>query len=924
VTPASIRGGGSLAGSTSPRRAGRAWSRCLPAVAFVLALGSASGAAPSPSAPPSTRDAILAQVRADSILVFGMVARGQGDSAVTAFGRLAGLARTTTDVPIRNRILILRCLLEYRTSQPKVALATAREVESAATAVRDTCGLIRALIMESGALSALGSPVDLEPPMRRCLTLAVAARIPAYIGHARYRLGVLAQTRGGFEEARDHFATAVAIYDSLDLPVNLSNAVNQLGNVEFETGRYADARVHYERSLELTRKSGDLSGEALALNNLGAIESRVGDLRRTAELLSEARAVHHQIGDAESELLEIRNLTRLRIHLGEIEEAQRLAESGITLATAHDMTTELAEMRVAQGEALDAAGRTSAAKRLWRTVLGTGPASAAYDASSALAAALAEADSLDAAIAVCRRGLADPGGAAADEIAEVRLDLASYLTRAGRPQASLAIARPLADSLERRDNLTLAETAWSAVVRAERQMGRYAQALGDLDRATTDWERARRRTTSLEMRSVADDATRSLMMDAIALTLVAPGSATRTARVRDAFDRMQRFKTRTLLERMGGPRSSDLPPLTLPSEWIGLGRFQHERLAAGELLLEYASDRDTTWLFAVTRDSCAVMGLPAAPRLGATLDVARSLLGAPPRGGNATEAGETAARAAGAALLGPVGDWLARARVVWIAPDGALHRVPFAALIVPGEKEPLAASRVLSRVPSATLLAVLRPATGGADGGMLALAGATGRSDALTGAEHEVRELARRYRGVEVWSGSHAGRPVVAALEGRRALHVAGHSVVNDQYPWRSGFVVGRDVKGRDSLLTAAAIAERRLEAQLVMLSSCESAGGTQHLGEGVAGLSTAFLAAGVPAVVATLWPVDDRTTAELALRFYDHLSKGARADDALQKAQLEIRAMPATAHPFYWSGFVLVGDGAVRLPLSRKGPLGF
>jgi hypothetical protein len=392
-------------------------------------------------------------------------------------------------------------------------------------------------------------------------------------------------------------------------------------------------------------------------------------------------------------------------------------------------------------------------------------------------------------------------------------------------------------------------------------------------------------------------------------------------RVRTAFDRMERFKTRTLLERMRGPRGSDLPPPTLPSAWIGLTRFQRERLGAGELLLEFASGRDTTWLFAVTRDTCCVAGLPPARRLESALGLARDLLGAPPLDRAAEEVAAEIARGAGEIVFGPMRGLLRGARTVLVAPDGSLHRVPFAALVPPGEREPLAATRVVVRLPSATLLALSRPNRPVEGRGMLAIAGASKPSGSpLAGVEREVRELARRFADVRIWSASGSrGEPAPGPFGGYRALHIAGHSIANDQFPWRSGFVIARDAGGGDSLLTAGEVAGRRLQAQLVVLSSCESAGGREHLGEGVAGLSTAFLAAGVPAVIATLWPVDDRITADLMLRLYDRLARGEPAGEALRQAQLEIRARPATRHPYYWAGFTLIGDGNVRLPLQRR-----
>ena len=89
--------------------------------------------------------------------------------------------------------------------------------------------------------------------------------------------------------------------------------------------------------------------------------------------------------------------------------------------------------------------------------------------------------------------------------------------------------------------------------------------------------------------------------------------------------------------------------------------------------------------------------------------------------------------------------------------------------------------------------------------------------------------------------------------------------------------------------------------------------------GEGVLGLSSAFLSAGIPAVVATLWPVDDQVTRRLMRGFYAELAAGRSIAEALALAQRAVRDEPDTRHPFFWSGFVVIGDGDIRLPLARR-----
>jgi hypothetical protein len=86
-----------------------------------------------------------------------------------------------------------------------------------------------------------------------------------------------------------------------------------------------------------------------------------------------------------------------------------------------------------------------------------------------------------------------------------------------------------------------------------------------------------------------------------------------------------------------------------------------------------------------------------------------------------------------------------------------------------------------------------------------------------------------------------------------------------------------------------------------------------------VQGLTSAFLSAGAGAVLAALWPVDDQVTAELMAQFYRSLEKGETLAVSLQQAQAHLWADPAMAHPFFWAGFVLTGDGSLRLDLPGR-----
>jgi CHAT domain-containing protein len=264
-----------------------------------------------------------------------------------------------------------------------------------------------------------------------------------------------------------------------------------------------------------------------------------------------------------------------------------------------------------------------------------------------------------------------------------------------------------------------------------------------------------------------------------------------------------------------------------------------------------------------------------------------------------------------------------------VSPASFYSGIPFGALALPdadGTSRSLISSKRIQRVPSATILAWLRSqdATTAAEPPQTTvLAVAPVGEDALAGARREVESIQRRYTGVSQYSGP-KNNAFTNKYPMQEIIHVAAHIEVNSEKPWHSGILMGTSNGGggefhADPYLRAGDIASLRIPARLAVLSGCESAMGQRSVGEGVAGLTAAFLSAGVRAVVATLWRVDDAVTADLMERFYRELSDGVSAAEALRAAQVETRSQSETRHPFYWAGFVIVGDGQVSVNLERR-----
>jgi CHAT domain-containing protein len=201
---------------------------------------------------------------------------------------------------------------------------------------------------------------------------------------------------------------------------------------------------------------------------------------------------------------------------------------------------------------------------------------------------------------------------------------------------------------------------------------------------------------------------------------------------------------------------------------------------------------------------------------------------------------------------------------------------------------------------------------------------ATRRDEALgplPEAEREVLALGRLYGAARsrVFVGAEAREErLKQEVSGYRILHMATHGILNDAAPMYSQIVLsppGREAR-EDGLLESWEVMGLDLQADLVVLSACETARGRYSAGEGMIGLTWALFVAGTPGAVVSQWKVESTSTTELMLEFHRLFkSRDARgrttqpAARALRQAALALMRNPRYRHPFYWAGFVMVGD---------------
>jgi CHAT domain-containing protein len=254
------------------------------------------------------------------------------------------------------------------------------------------------------------------------------------------------------------------------------------------------------------------------------------------------------------------------------------------------------------------------------------------------------------------------------------------------------------------------------------------------------------------------------------------------------------------------------------------------------------------------------------------------------------------------AIFAPLEPLLESDRLI-IIPHSALHYVPFHALRK-GQRY-LVDDFEISYAPSAAVLKLCRARSnsGGAglngEGRLVAL-GVTHRD--TPSIEEEIRALGSIFSGSITLTGEAATRDNLMKYAPRaRFLHLASHGYFRRDNPMFSF------LKLADSPLNFYSLLELKLKAEMVTLSACHTGMNMVFPGDELHGLMRGFLYAGAPSLVASLWAVSDRSTAELMCEMYARISAGETKRGALRAAQLKVK--DEYGHPYYWAPFILMGN---------------
>jgi len=777
-------------------------------------------------------------------------------------------------------------------------------------------------------------------------------------------LASLSHEDGHSADAVREFEAALALIPRDEDPANYAHTLHNSALPLRVLGRFDEAVAREHESAEILRRLGDRDGEARALHSLALVMMYTGESGRAADLLRAAVRLRGETGLRREQAIALTNLAEIERDAGRADAALELDRQALELAVAPQDRA-----RVLLSLALDhaLAGARGKARERLEAILGL-----EISATHRLRAlALAELGSLEAREGNVAESERQFARAVVIQQASA-LDVDHARTLKGRAQARLArgdLAGALSDAtaaLGRFDAVGVqslqaeARAAFRANYRDAIEL-RIASLLGQSEASRRDRpaeadrllraaleasDRARAQLLAESAGTSPAAVPRELLLESQQVYELLAGKRHQRDRLLDAAEpdteradalarEIEHLRTQARLVegRIARAATAASGPATL-----GLDAVM-ARLPPGVLVAEFFFGRERAWLFEVRRGSVAVHALGTA----AKLDHQARELHLSWRNAARTPADRLAsARKLSRQLFGALGS-AAPAADIRIVPDGALHLVPMALLAQQAWPE-LAAGAALvipslaalddaapRQGPPAQTLAIVAdpvyeasdpriqaalPAAAGAGGASPRAVVASGALRRLPSTEIEARELAAIVgdpRQTLSLLGPQASREnVIAAPLGRfRILHFATHAFADSRDPALASIALSRfsaDGRQLDGALHQYDIAQWRLQADLVVLSGCDTALGREIAGEGPIGLSHAFLRSGARAVVATLWQVPDTSTAMLMREFYGQmLAHGRAAPEALALAQQRLRRQPRWSDPYYWAGFQLV-----------------
>ena len=688
-------------------------------------------------------------------------------------------------------------------------------------------------------------------------SLAEGSGSPLLVAEVELRQAPLFQAAGKFDDADATLRHALELATRAGDSYVQALVTGNLGFLFLTLSSYDEAIYWFERSFALSERIGAPALTAQTMGNLGSCYYQLGDFEQALASFAEAETRFAQIGNIRSQELWLGNSGSVYLELGDFQEAIVRFKRALEMSKRTDDKLRGLEWLVNLAEA-----------NLGIDQLGTAEA---YNK---------EGQALTEAIGAKRQEL------------YVRLNFAKIADRRKQFGKAEELYRSLVNSASEDPSPALEAQEELANLYLETSRSREAEA------------QFRSAIAAIESRQAGltkEDYKISYLSSLVRFYRSYVDFLVERGETGRALEVVESSRARILKERVTNVTAQGN---FSASELQALARSSHR------ILLSYWLAPKQSYVWAITPANIQMFSLPPEKEIRGLVEGYRTVIEDLK---DPVESQNPSGARLSQILLDPIGKLARPGSHVVIVPDGALHSLNFATLPAPSDPGKYWIEDVtLSVAPSLGIVLNSRPAKKPRQASLLAIGDPESPGEEfprLPNARKEVDTIAALFSNSNrtVYEGADSQPSIYRRAEPARFsfIHFAAHATANRASPLDSALILSRE--GNVYALTAREIMKVPLDASVVTLSSCRSAGARAYSGEGLVGLTWAFLQAGARNVIAGLWDVDDQSTARLMSRMYGDLTRGVPPDDALRAAQLSLlHAGYPSKKPYYWGPFQL------------------
>jgi CHAT domain-containing protein/Tfp pilus assembly protein PilF len=750
-------------------------------------------------------------------------------------------------------------------------------------------------------------------------------------------MGNVYYQRGAYAQALEHHQKSLKALEASDNKVRVARTLNNIGVIHSSQGNYEQALDYHQRSLAMKQAFGDDAGIASSLNSIGNVYSQWGNNEKALKFFQESLAIRQRIGDNAGVAFTLNNIGETYSRMGDyspaLEYFQRSLDASKTLGDQDGIATALHNI----GSLHNAVGDLRKEQAHYRQAMDFA------ERASELARQIGSIDTLwqaRLAVGLAHRGLNQHGQALlAFEDSIKNIEILRAQVAGGEQETRRFFETKLSPYHGSIDLFIDQNRVGEAFVYAERAKARVL----------LDALQSGRVNITKTMAEMEQEQERRLNYRLVSLNTQIFRENQREKPDKPRLEALERDLQKARLEYEAFETS-----LYAAHPELKVRRGETQMLTLEEVGPLLPDAKTAVLKFVVAEEKCSLFVLTKnAPGNQAAVEVKVFPIAIKQKDltervaqfrNQVAERDQTFAKNATALfqfLLAPARPLLQGKTTLIIVPDGPLWELPFQALQSPESRyllqdyavfyapsltvlREMVKLRRQTRAPAAnpTLLAVGNPALGQQTVKLVHDATMGEKLVPLPAAQRQAEELGKLYgqQRSKVYTGAEATEErVKAESAGYNILHLAAHGALNNRSPMYSHIVLSQlDEKGKeDGLLEAWELMKLDLKADLAVLSACETARGRVVGGEGVIGLTWALFVAGCPTTVVSQWKVNDQSTADLMVEFHRRLrTRSASLDSrnsiaqALRQAALKLLGKSQYQHPYYWAGFIVVGDG--------------